>query len=154
MQLFVETFRKSGTKNKISFCAGQVRVSLWRRLYNEIESSILYRMNKKKNHRTERVFSIEGIRHDLIPRQMETLQLSSAYMLMPILGSFYCFAPLVHKHVGIGGNIKLYQYAGLCPLEAGIVLSFDRVSCEVSAYCILFSITAYLCGSMTTFGLN
>ena len=133
---------------------GPIAESLWRRFYCELEDHEHFKM-KSTTHkfRVTRIFSADGIRHERVARLLDKMQFSSAFLLMGIIGNFYywtffcyktyfyqlivflylkgdfyCFAPVVPKDMGIGGDIETFQYNGIIPLDAGIIMSYDAAS--------------------------
>ena len=55
-------------------------------------------MLPKRKMRVSRNFGADGIRHDLVPRILDALELSSAFLLMRVIGKFiqYCVMFIIH----------------------------------------------------------
>jgi hypothetical protein len=69
---------------------GPVAEVMWRRFYYEIDDHEEFKMSCSTNKvRVAYVFSADGIRHDRNPRLLVRLQLSSAFMLMGVIGNYH-----------------------------------------------------------------
>jgi hypothetical protein len=99
---------------------------IYQRLIREIKRYELYLREAPSVPKISRevlVYSVDGIRHDVIPRSEEQFEVSNILMLVPLFGEFFSFFPTKADY--IGADITRLEYRGIPVLSSGFVLAFD-----------------------------
>jgi hypothetical protein len=63
--------------------------------------------------------------HDLIPEDIDKVQISCIHMLQPTLGDYFSFSPTGPPMDYIGKSIFSILYGGMFILDTGLVMKFD-----------------------------
>ena len=83
------------------------------------------RVANNEEGRTSLVFSAAGMRHDIIPRDTDSFQCSSIFLLQKVLGDFFSFTPICRNNKYVGTDIADLRYGGMPVFDTGFILKYD-----------------------------